>query len=305
MVFNRVTNKLKGTHADELFPELKHPITFPEGETEESLLHFLKGFSLDNSNKKELEGYLTEDYRRFVYTLNLLGNGGQGRLLEIGANPYFTSILLRKFTNFDLSFTNYFGVEGGEATQTHVNEETNDSYEFTYKNHNIDGSDLPFEGQFDVVLFCEVLEHLINDPQEALMRIKKSLKTGGHLILTTPNVNRLENISRMIAGANIYDPYSGYGIYGRHNREYNRHELSLLLDHLGFEIEEVYTSDVHPNHASNFFSVDKFAEVLRAVKHREHDLGQYIFIRAKNVKEAKVCKPSWLFRSYEEGVICD
>ena len=115
-----------------------------------------------------------------------------------------------------------------------------------------------------IYLFALPLEHLTNDPMQALLRIKKSLKEDGFLILTTPNVNRLENIARMIAGANIYDPYSGYGAYGRHNREYNKHELCLLLTHLGFEIETVFSSDVSQNDSNNFFSVEKFSEnVLR------------------------------------------
>ncbi len=39
-------------------------------------------------------------------------------------------------------------------------------------------------------------------------------------------VSRLENVCRMIAGVNIYDPYSGYRPYGRHNRENNKHVRS-------------------------------------------------------------------------------
>jgi hypothetical protein len=58
-------------------------------------------------------------------------------------------------------------------------------------------------------------------------------------------VSRLENVAKMIAGANIYDPYSGCRPYGRHNREYNKHELYLLLNYLGFTIDAMFTADVH------------------------------------------------------------
>src|SRR6185369_4742808 len=128
-----------------------------------------------------------------------------------------------------------------------------------------------------------------------LDQIKRVLKPRGRLILTTPNANRLENVARMIAGANIYDPYSGYGPYGRHNREYNRHELSLLLDHCGFEIESFFSADVNENLAENYAPV---AEIAPLLKPREHDLGQYLFVRAMNVRPGKMTRPAWLYRSY-------
>ena len=78
---------------------------------------------------------------------------------------------------------------------------------------------------FDHILFCEVLEHLTNHPLRAVLQLKKVLKPDGMLVLTTPNAARLENVVAFIEGRNIYDPYSAYGPYGRHNREYTRHEL--------------------------------------------------------------------------------
>ena len=290
-----------------IFPEMLHSIQYPSGETEKSLFEYLNAFRLDGSTGNELENYLKEDFKRFVYTLNLIPDKkSDTSILEIGANPYFTSILLRKFTNSHLFFTNYFENNSGElGKQVQRNIHTNETFEFEFINHNVETDDIPFDKEFDVVLFCEVLEHLISNPMQALLRIKKSLKKDGILILTTPNVNRLENISKMISGANIYDPYSGYGIYGRHNREYNKHELFMLLSHCGFNIEEMFSSDVHDNHSDNFFLANKFAENVLSIKNRKLDLGQYIFVRARNVSPAKPCKPTWLFRSYPDNELCD
>jgi SAM-dependent methyltransferase len=289
-----------------VFPQIPHPIQYPNGETGLSLLNYLREFRLDSSSANELENYLKEDFNRFVYTLNLLPKlESDASLLEIGSNPYFTSILIKKFTNYQLSCTNYFGVDNGIGKQIQTNTSTGEIFQFEYTNHNIDTDDLPFEKKFDVILFCEVLEHLTNDPLLALLRIKNSLKKDGILVLTTPNVNRLENISKMIAGSNVYDPYSGYGVYGRHNREYNKHELFLLLSHCGFEIEVMFTSDVHENRANDFFSVRKLSKLLHGIKYRSLDLGQYIFIRAKNSLPAKSCKPTWLYRSYPDSELCD
>lgn len=157
---------------------------------------------------------------------------------------------------------------------------------------------------FDVICFCEVFEHFTESPVRALLNINKMLITGGTLIMSTPNVNRLENVARMISGANIYDPYSGYGRYGRHNREYNKHELNQLLSLAGFRIEEMFTKNVHEERAKNFYPVKKIMPLIKKIPNRDLDLGQYIFIRATKVEDKeKVQAPEWLYRSMKSPEI--
>jgi len=274
-------------------PVSKKP-AIPAGHTHQSLFNLLGEFHIDGIESAEIANYLAQDFLRFVHTLNLAPDG-KGKLLEIGSNPYFTSMLIKKFTAHDLACTNYFGGDLTPASQQMRNLKTGETLKFDYLNHNIEDSDLPFAEKFDAILFCEVLEHMTMDPLLVLTRIKKALKPDGHLILSTPNVNRLENVARMLAGANIYDPYSGYGPYGRHNREYNRHELVQLLTHAGFDVEVIFSADVHDNTANHYFSLLK---IVPLVLFRRNDLGQYLFLRAKNAKPAGTRKPGWLYRSY-------
>lgn len=288
-----------------LFPEMFPLIRYPEGFTEESLKHYLKGFHLNGEDSAEFNEYLENDFKRFVYTLNILPEDQTGKkLLEMGSNPYFTSILLVKFTKYLLNFANFISIHFNESTEFQLNRDTNEKIEFKFVNHNIEESQIPTKYKFDVILFCEVLEHLIKDPIKAIVNLKNALEYGGHLILTTPNVNRLENIAKMMNGENIYDPYSAYGEYGRHNREYNVKELELLLTHLGFEIEEIFTADVHENYSDSIFPVKRIRRHIKKINNRKYGLGQYIFLRARNVKPIMELKPSWLYRSYPSDELC-
>lgn len=287
-----------------MFPDIEHTAHIPQPYDAASLRRYLGSFSLDGAPTTELANYLNEDFMRFVLTLGIVPEA-DGRLLEIGANPYFTTILLKKFRRYEVCCTNYFGIEGGGSRQVCKSAETGEEFAFEFLNNNVDKEDIPFEGQFDVVLFCEVIEHLVADPIGALRRIKDKLAPGGALVLTTPNVNRLENIAKMMAGQNMYDPISGYGVYGRHNREYNKHELYLMLDHLGFDLEVLFSSDVHENHSNLYYPTEKIAQQILATPNRGYDLGQYIFLRARNTRPAKPGKPRWLYRSFPEAELCD
>jgi hypothetical protein len=113
--------------------------------------------------------------------------------------------------------------------------------------------------------------------------------------LTTPNVGRLENVTRLLAGLNVHDQYSGHGPYGRHNREFTRQELELLLSHAGFEVESLVSADVYPNRAAEFADWRPLVPTLRR---RERDLGQYLFVRARKTGPGTSKRPGSLFRSF-------
>lgn len=297
-VGGKIKNTLE-TKPGELFP-LNPKLPLPEGVSESELFHFLKSVLVADAPPQEMANYCKQDFKRFVYTYGL-ARDLSGKCLELGANPYFTTILLQEFTQLKLSLANYFGSDRDHVVVQDVNYQDfksakPSSTQLKSSHFNIEEEQFPFsDGEFEVVLFCEIIEHLLMNPVAVLKEIKRVLKPNGTLILTTPNVSRLENVARMIAGVNIYDPYSGYGAYGRHNREYNKHELYLLLDYLGFTVDIMFTADVHENQAGSYAAVPEYENLL---KHRELDLGQYIFVRALNTGKAGEKKPAFLYISY-------
>lgn len=297
-ISRKFKNRLEAKPAN-LFP-VSPGLPLPEGVSESELFNFLQSVLVSDAPPQEMANYCQQDFRRFVYTYGLVRDLS-GKCLELGANPYFTTVLLQEFTSLKLSLANYFGSYFGsqivqEVTYCGYKSGEKLSIKFESSHFNIEEERFPFEdAEFDVVLFCEIIEHLLMNPVAVLKEIKRVLKPNGALILTTPNVSRLENVTKMIAGVNIYDPYSGYGPYGRHNREYNQHELYLLLDYLGFTLDAMFTADVHQNNAGCYSSVSQIEPFL---KHRELGLGQYIFMRALNTGKARERKPAFLYRSY-------
>jgi SAM-dependent methyltransferase len=294
-----------------LCPEVK----LPDGVPESALREFLESVRVTEGAPDELQTYCREDFWRFVRTYNLVA-GLQGKCLELGANPYFTTMLLREFTDLELVLANYFGspdrpkrprLPGSRAKlkQTVIHRDFASGRRahtvLTSRLFNMEAERFPFDDDsFDIVLFCEIIEHLVADPLGAIREIKRVLRPNGVLILTTPNVNRLENVVKMVAGVNVFDPYSAYGLYGRHSREYNKHELHLLLTYAGFEIESLESADVHDNSAAQHMAWEPLVPLLR---HRERDLGQYLFLRASNRRPGGTKRPDFLYRSYPADAV--
>ena len=98
----------------------------------------------------------------------------------------------------------------------------------------------PLEGlptDYDLLLFVEVLEHLLVNPLLLFREFWDHLRPGGLLFLTTPNQSRLRNRVRLLLGRSIKEvgryPLEAGRTYG-HVQEYGRRELDYLLEVEGF-----------------------------------------------------------------------
>jgi SAM-dependent methyltransferase len=114
---------------------------------------------------------------------------------------------------------------------------------------NVEVDPLPFEdNSLDAVVCCQVLEHFTHSHLHAVSEMHRVLRRGGVIEIDVPNVASFRNRSRMLRGKNItYDYrehylfakpvfYKGYSFYPlRHNREFTRAELRLLLELCGFQ----------------------------------------------------------------------
>ncbi|MCX6791845.1 MAG: class I SAM-dependent methyltransferase [Candidatus Gottesmanbacteria bacterium] len=101
---------------------------------------------------------------------------------------------------------------------------------------NIETDPFPYkDNTFDLVLFSEVIEHLICSPLPALTEMYRVAKKGGHMLITTPNRNGSINLGKKLVG---YTPSYPTDInpYHRHNREFTLRELKTLVKTAGWTV---------------------------------------------------------------------
>ncbi|WP_326583038.1 class I SAM-dependent methyltransferase [Streptomyces sp. NBC_00481] len=112
---------------------------------------------------------------------------------------------------------------------------------------------LPFRSESaDAVLFSEVIEHLV-DPDAALDEIRRVLRPGGHLMLSTPNLAAWYNRALLLAGVQpVFSEVSLRGIHGRpgtevvgHLRLYTARALREFVAASGFEVVRLRGAPFH------------------------------------------------------------
>jgi SAM-dependent methyltransferase len=122
---------------------------------------------------------------------------------------------------------------------------------------------LPFENDsFDLVFMTEVLEHLVY-PDRALTDINRVLRTGGSLLLSTPNLACLPNRMLLPLGIQpLFSEVSENRVLGRrlrafgqggqtvgHLRLYTRRGLVEMLEMHGYEVQLLRGAGFHPDGA--------------------------------------------------------
>jgi SAM-dependent methyltransferase len=105
------------------------------------------------------------------------------------------------------------------------------------------------DGTFDFVFMTEVIEHLVW-PLNALAELRRVLRPGGRLLLTTNNAARFGGLLQQIVGRSAQEPIRQSHIFTPpenewrgHVRLYTMDELAIMLEHVGFRVvyREWYT----------------------------------------------------------------
>ena len=117
----------------------------------------------------------------------------------------------------------------------------------------VSGGSLPVaDGAADVVIMSELIEHLV-DPDGAIAEIRRVLRPGGSLLLSTPNLAAWYNRGLLAFGIQpIFSEVSLRGVFGRpgrvvagHLRLFTRRALTEFLTASGFRCVTVTGARYH------------------------------------------------------------
>jgi len=199
------------------------------------------GWIEDNKSRE----YALTHQRRWAKTITYIPKASPGMaVLEIGSYQVILPIL-RHELGFDYVAGTDYDPSGKEIFRKRTMPVRGDNEDYDYFLFNLEADPFPFEdGSFDLVLCCEVIEHMSVDPMFMISEINRILKDNGMLILTTPNIASARSIRAVLNG---YAPYL-YAAYNRnrstdrHNIEYSPHEINALLTAGGFAISRLETA---------------------------------------------------------------
>jgi SAM-dependent methyltransferase len=202
--------------------------------------------SLDHPNVASKE-YLTIHLRRTARTLALAPPPLQtGRALELGTYMYMTPALGCVLGYREVRGA-YLGPPGRSVTAT-ASSQGKVIFECETDLFNAEKDRYPYpDGHFDLVLACEILEHMSRDPMFLLLECARVLCDGGALVVTTPNVASHTSVARTltaIQNPQIYSLYPWVDTESPHVREYTPGELHDAITAAGLQIEYLFTEKI-------------------------------------------------------------
>jgi ubiquinone/menaquinone biosynthesis C-methylase UbiE len=188
---------------------------------------------------EELDDYFNGSVDRFCDIAKKVRN--EKRVLDVGCGQGVLLLLLNELGH------ECYGVDIAEASDNLCERFTQKNIKFQVRNVEVDSLPYP-DGFFDAVVCCQVFEHFTHSHLWAIQELHRVLRKGGIIEIDVPNVVCFRNRSRMLRGKNItwdYEKhyllekpilYKGLSFYpNRHNREFTKNELKLLLEAGSFE----------------------------------------------------------------------
>jgi 2-polyprenyl-3-methyl-5-hydroxy-6-metoxy-1,4-benzoquinol methylase len=120
-----------------------------------------------------------------------------------------------------------------------------------YRPCDITTNPLPFaDASFDYVSYLDVIEHHPHSPKRVLEEIRRVLKPGGCVIISTPNQASIYNRITLLTGSSVADPFDYFfestaqmAPYPGHHREYVRAELRSALVACEFRVLDCQVID--------------------------------------------------------------
>ncbi|MFC1630627.1 methyltransferase domain-containing protein [Pseudomonadota bacterium] len=192
-----------------------------------------------NNEAINLEQYEGFHKKRFDVTMDIVRSIGGSRVVELGGHPWAMTARLLREPDIELIAT----VSAEEETawpdelpsvkrEYTLDVDGQDTSHFFNYSANIERTQFPLDEKADIVLACEIIEHMMRSPHIMLLNANSWLDIGGYIVITTPNGSQLENPFRVRPKMPAYR----YSSYSRHNYVFTLDGLIDLVSACGFEI---------------------------------------------------------------------
>lgn len=238
-----------------------------------------------NDRAIDIDKYARFHAGRFDQTLELVRRHGGGRVIEVGGHPWAMTARLIEEPGVEVAAT----VSAEEVTawsdelpitRRAYTIETDGGARASFPNYsaNIERTLFSVGETVDMVLACEIIEHVTRSPHIMLLNINSWLNPGGLVIITTPNSAQLNNPFRVRPRMAAYRP----SVYSRHNYTFTMDGLTDLVETCGFEVVEAnYWAPYARKGGSNLYRSlynlgprylkDKFAQTICVVARKIED----------------------------------
>lgn len=255
-----------------------------------------------NGQRVDLSRYGTYHEKRFDLTEALVRRLGGGRVVELGGHPWaMTARLLR-----DPRVQFVASVSAEEVTAwpdelpvTRRNYEIilpgGSQHSFVNYSANIERVLFDIGTRVDLVLACEIIEHMTRAPHVLLLNANSWLEIGGRILITTPNGAQFNNPLRVVPKM----PAFRYSTYSRHNYVFTMKGLTDLVTCCGFEVESA--EHLSPYGRTRLARLYPLLGRL-PVRYFQEKFGQSLYVVARKIADRRTAarlplvycpSPSW------------
>lgn len=227
--------------------KVPHPIRWNENE----LLNFALGLkrldiTLTEEQARAFENYARAHARRFAIVLEAFAPliHSNARIFSVGSMPNQIELLFAHHLNATVIGSTYSPFDQRDKFTAVYESAGGKRYEMDVYLRDLTCDALPMDSwSCDAVLCFEVIEHFLNSPQPLFGEIRRVLRPGGHLLLSTPNMQHWHRISSTLQGLTYPDLNFGEPLESRHTHIFSYRELAELLHATGFKVVEQFFAD--------------------------------------------------------------
>lgn len=206
----------------------------------EGVIHWFEQFGPTDTR------YLSAHYARYLstrdFTLSAVPGNRRLRILDVGAhwlhNAFFYANRGHKLIVMDSPQTLEISRVKDAADRMGAEVRPNNRME------KADGFAGMTSDSIDIVLFCEVIEHLAFNPIPFWKQVYRVLKPGGHIIVTTPNAFYYRSLRQHIEGIEKGECIGlsssklfSVGTHGHHWKEFTLGELRNYFAYLSTDFD--------------------------------------------------------------------